>query len=501
MKSRRRSHRCLADLLCPVEGLQAAALVQAALWASALLAAAACSTDPVKVSLPDDPSSLANPAAATGLVQGDPPPPVDTACLTQTTAAERRQVAMYMMLDSSGSMLESTGTLRTKWDSVTRAIRGFLIETRDSDLQVGLQFFPRAKPGSRFNCSVESDCGPDSNGDGVSDGGPCFLKTCRAGDQITLCVSGDDCPGGSTSNPCLPFGLCSGSDPKNPVACELLPGAPPAACAGNLGLCSDFNRPCTNATTCDPNAYATPAVEIGSVSQNLAAVDQALKVQIPQGLTPTVPALQGAIDHARAWGRAHPDQTVVALLATDGLPTRCGTDATNQGQGVLEPLEDVRNIAAGGLSGDVPVRTFVVGVFQSGDTEGRDNVNQIAVAGGTERAAFIDSSGDVDQQFSDALRAIESGQLGCELQLPASQVQLDYFKVNLRFSDGTRSQQLPFVRDGAGCAANPSGWHYDVDAKQSRPSSIQVCPDVCTQIKAAASAQVQLQLGCATVIR
>jgi hypothetical protein len=266
-------------------------------------------------------------------------------------------------------------------------------------------------------------------------------------------------------------------------------------------VCSDFDRPCTNATNCDSNAYATPAVEIGLVSQNLAAADQALRVQTPQGLTPTVPALQGAIEHARAWGTAHPDQTVVVLLATDGLPTRCGTDATNQGRGVLEPIENVLGIAASGLSGEVPVRTFVVGVFDPEDTAGRDNVNQLARAGGTEQGAFIDSSGDVDQQFLDALRAIESGRLGCELQLPASQVQLDYFKVNLRFSDGTRSQQLPFVRDGAGCDANPSGWHYDVDASQSRPSSIQVCPGVCTQIQAAASAQVQLQLGCATVIR
>ena len=191
------------------------------------------------------------------------------------------------------------------------------------------------------------------------------------------------------------------------------------------------------------------------------------------------------------------------LLATDGLPTQCGQDATNQGRGVLEPIETVADIAASGLSGDNPVRTFVFGVFQAGDTRGIDNLNQIAEAGGTEQAAIIDSSGEVDEQFLDALRAIRSGELGCEFQLPTSTAPLDYSKVNLQFRSGSSAQQLPFVRDRAGCYATSAGWHYDVDPNQSKPSSIQVCPDVCAQIKAAdsASASVQLQLGCATVIR
>jgi hypothetical protein len=404
-----------------------------------------------------------------------------------------------MMLDTSSSMLESTGTARTKWDSVVGAVRGFLAETAQDDLQVGLQFFPLLKPGSRFNCSVETDCGPDSDGDGVSDGGPCLLKTCRNGNGA-LCTSQSDCSGTASSNPCVPFGLCSNSDPRAPVACELRPDKT-VLCDGNLGVCADFDRPCSNSMTCDEAVYATPAVEIGSGSQILALVDLALTARKPQGLTPTVPALSGAIAHARAWGRAHPDQTVAVLLATDGLPTRCGQDATNQGRGVPQAIEDVLSVAAAGFSGDIPVRTFVVGVFQPGDTTGLDNVNEIAKAGGTDRALFIDSSGDVDRQFLDALRAIRSGQLGCTFQLPASDALLDYFQVNLQFSNGSRSQQLPFVRNSAGCEATPSGWHYDVDPTQSKPSAIQVCPNVCTQIKAATAARIQMQLGCATIIR
>jgi hypothetical protein len=249
--------------------------------AAAALAVAACNTDPASVKVTDDPANQV--AATPGLVQdgaleGVGVPRLDTACVKQTTAAEPRQVSMYMMIDTSGSMLESTGSVRNKWDSVVRALRGFLSETRDSDLQVGLQFFPLAKPGSRFNCSVESDCGPDSDGDGTSDGGPCFLKTCRSGSGLTLCASQADCPGSALSNPCVTFGLCANSDPRAPVACELRPDVV-GFCDGNLGVCADFDRPCTNATSCDPTAYATPAVEIGLVSQNLMAVDRALSAR------------------------------------------------------------------------------------------------------------------------------------------------------------------------------------------------------------------------------
>jgi hypothetical protein len=493
---RRSSAACTASsaaLALTCAALSCAALSCAALFASA---ATACNGDPVEVSVADDPSNQVN--MTTGLVPDEAPPVVNAACVTQTSAAEPRQVALYMMLDSSGSMLDSTGGLRNKWDSVVRAVRGFSSETLDSDLQVGLQFFPLAKPGSRFNCSVESDCGPDSDGDGISDGGPCFLKTCRSSGE--LCATGSDCAGGAQANPCLPFGVCSGSDPDALSFCELLPGAP-VACSGNLGVCVDFDRPCTNATTCESAAYAKPAVEIGLVSQNLAFIDQALRVQAPQGQTPTVPALTGAIDHARDWGAAHPDQTVVVLLATDGSPTHCAPAATRSGLSALEPIDDVLEVASSGSSGAIPVRTFVVGVFEPGNTGAIANVNQIARAGGTEQAFFIDSSGEVDQQFLDALRAIRSGQLGCEFQLPESRAQLDYFEVNLQLRAGASSQQLPFVRDRAGCDANPSGWHYDSDPNQSRPTSIQVCPGVCSQIKAAASASLQLQLGCATIIR
>jgi hypothetical protein len=189
---------------------------------------------------------------------------------------------------------------------------------------------------------------------------------------------------------------------------------------------------------------------------------------------------------------------VATVLATDGLPTQCGVQ---QQTGGTEAINQVLQVAAQGVSDDVPIRTFVIGVFQPGDGASVNNVNAIAQAGGTEKAAFIDSTGDVDTQFLDALRAIRSGQLACEFKIPQSQAQLDYFKVNLEFDDGAKTQQLSYVRDAAGCASSPNGWHYDVDANQKKPTSIQVCPSICEQVKAAATGSISLQLGCATILR
>ncbi len=464
-----------------------------ALWACA---------DPVKVELEARDSDFVDLGGGTESLNpgGDS---VGGACLTDTQAAEARPVALYMMLDSSGSMDEVTAGGSTKWQSVVRAMRGFLNETRDSDLSLGLQFFPLAKPGSSFACTTQADCGPD--------GGPCFLSTCLntpcdvdadcPGDgnscvagtcengSITLCIDDADCPG--STNACVEFGLCANSDPDIPLACIIGNN-----CGNGMGSCDNFDRTCTNATQCDDAFYQAPAVEIGLISERLNEVDQVFRGKEPEGLTPTAPALRGAINHAREWAIAHPEQTVVTLLATDGLPTPCGEDDTE-----IAPIQQVIDIASEAVQSEVPVRTFVIGVFQAGDGASINNVNAIAQAGGTGQAVLIEATGAVEDEFLDALRAIQSGTLACEFQVPASQTELDYFKVNLKFDDGTAERQLPYVGSLAGCTEEPNGWHYDVNPDVLQPRALQVCPTVCDQFKAATSGSIQLQLGCATVLR
>jgi hypothetical protein len=449
--------------------------------------ALACSSDPVKVDVTqnDSSNSFVDLSGSTDSTDSNSLPLLDDACVNQTSAAEQRKVALNMMLDSSGSMEELAGGGSTKWQSVQRAIRAFLLETQDSDLSIGLQFFPLLKPGSKFVCENEGDCG--------ADGGPCFLKTCLQGDTITLCTRQSDCPGSPQENPCVDFGLCANSDPATPTACVL-----PSTCGGGLGRCQDFERTCTNATQCDAGYYAIPAVEIAPISGQLAAIDLALNQQPPQGLTPTVPALQGAIEHSREWAVSHPDQTVVTVLATDGLPTDCGPPVAD----APPAIDQVLAIARAAQTGAQPMRTFVIGVFQPGDGASINNVNAIAAAGGTQQAVTIDASGEVEAEFLEALRAIREGSLACQFQIPESDTLLDYFSVNLQFDTGASRQQLGFVQNEASCASSPNSWHYDVDPNGvTKPSAIQVCPDVCDQFRATPTGSITLQLGCQTILR
>jgi hypothetical protein len=432
-------------------------------------------------------NALSNPVE---LAPGVTPLGDGAACLSESRGMELRPLALYVMLDSSGSMLESTGTIRTKWDAVQLALRRFLVETEDEDLLLGMQFFPLLKAGTKFVCTSEADCG--------AAGGPCFLSTCVNASTITLCRTEADCDASAGANPCVKFGLCSMSDPAAPIACVL-----PSTCADGMGVCQDFERTCTNATSCDPSAYATPAVEIQSASAGLAAIDQALRGRQPEGLTPTVPALQGALDHARAWAQAHPNQTVAVLLATDGLPTECADKpvgaptSTASPSGGTEIIQEVLKIAAAGMAATTAIPTYVIGVFRPSDSASIDNVNAIAQAGGTDKAAFIDASGQVEDTFLAALRGVKEAAAPCQLRL-ADARGLDFSRADLLFDAGSGAPSpLPYVDGLLGCASKPEAWFYDVTPAQGTPSAVQLCPNLCQLVKSSPMAGLSLQIGCA----
>jgi hypothetical protein len=242
-------------------------------------------------------------------------------------------------------------------------------------------------------------------------------------------------------------------------------------------------------------------VEIGPLSSTYPAIDQALTMQLPQGLTPTAPALQGALDHARGWAIAHPERTVATLLATDGLPTDCEPQpplvAPPVMSGETPIIDQVLDIASAGASGDRPIRTFVIGVFQPGDAASINNVNAIARAGGTEQAAFIDTSGEVESQFLQALRTVRDAAPACRLALPST-VGLDFSHADLLFDAGNgTATSLPYVDGLLGCATSPQGWFYDTPPALARPQAVELCPSVCQLVKAAPASGLQLEIGCA----
>jgi hypothetical protein len=403
------------------------------------------------------------------------------ACYAQVRKGESLPLDIYVLLDKSSSMMEVTPSGFPKWDLIRAALESFLGDPGSTGIGIGLQYFPLRKPGVPAVCTTHAECGA---------GGPCFTTACTNQTTLTLCESDADC-GPRAQGACERFGACElypagGS----PVFC----GPIGAQCNQGLGQCLDIpDRWCANGTECTAGAYSTPAVPITALPAGAQPLITSLRATMPEGRTPTAPALQGALDQARSWAASHPDHKVVAVLATDGLPTECSP--TDIGQ--------VAAIAGGGSGATIPV--FVIGVFTAEDTESPANLNAIAQAGGTGQAFIVQTDGDVTKEFLTALDSVRgSALLSCELQVPPGNGTgaLDYFQVNLQMSPATGdAKQLIYVRNSAGCPGSPGvGWYYDVDPSVQTPTKIIVCPDVCSSFQTQPGAKINLQIGCETII-
>jgi hypothetical protein len=249
-----------------------------------------------------------------------------------------------------------------------------------------------------------------------------------------------------------------------------------------------------------PAEYATPAVPIGELPGNAEAFVDSLMAATTSGLTPTSPAIDGAIERAAAHAIQNPTRRSIVVLATDGLPTVCApVGVTTVGQAV----QAVAETAARGVAGSPSIRTYVIGVFSPEEAIALENLDLMASAGGSERAFIVDPGADVTTQLLEALDEIRAGTLRCELQVPTAPEgqTLDYDRVNIELSVGNDIRTLLYVRNPDGCADVELGWHYDVDpATGGTPSAIQICENSCGEVQAQGSeATLEVRLGCATI--
>lgn len=418
-------------------------------------------------------------------------------CAGEVTTGKLLPLDMFVMLDTSGSMLE-TAAGTDKWSSVKQAMTTFLRDPGSAGLGVGVQYFPLRKPDAPESCTSNAQCGSS---------GPCFLKLCWGGflaDEIRPCEVPSDCvlspleelervePAPNPYGPCVAFGVCE-NDPE--YICNNVGGQCGAA-GGilDLGACVPEPSICLNSTQCDASAYATPAVEIARLPAAANALVASMEAREPSGDTPTGPALQGAHLQARQWALAHPGHTVVTVLATDGLPTQCSPLA----------IPEISQLAQRAAAAQPSIRTFVIGVFGGvGDAQASANLGAIARAGGTERAYIVDTGQDVGRQFLEALNAIRGSRLTCEFQIPEAPPgeTLEYGQVNVLFTDGATTTPLYFVGSSEAACAGSAGWYYDSDPALKAPTRIVACPSSCAAISASEAGSVQIQLGCATIPR
>jgi hypothetical protein len=286
---------------------------------------------------------------------------------------------------------------------------------------------------------------PDAAGIGV---GIQYFGLAPTGSCPATCKTDADC---GACGPCVPFfGICSG------------------------GLGGD---------SCNAADYAKPEVEIAPLPGVAQAIIASIDKHSPSTGTPTHPALDGAIQHAKAWASAHPTHAVITVLATDGQPSGCN-----------EKMADINALAAAGANGTPKVLTFVIGVGSS-----LTALNGIAKAGGTDQAFLVDTGQNVDQQFLDAMNAIRGAALGCTYLIPAPKPGevVDFNKVNVIYTpgDGAPAQTIGKVNGEASCPPNGDGWYYN---DEQNPSTILLCASTCAKVAADSKGQVDVAVGCMT---
>jgi hypothetical protein len=399
--------------------------------------------------------------------------PAGDACIGVTSEAKLIPLDMYVMYDQSGSMDEKTGTgmgSPTKWNAVKAAFLSFLADPASNGIGVGIQYFAYYPPGVPDICTAEADC---------KGYGPCVTnKACDkeslAAGVVMPCMSSTDCKSGGN---CVDVGTCS----TNPAAGCFTN----ANCPIGAGSKCVIDKHC-QMRECKAADYATPEVEIAPLPGSKTAIETSLNAHKPISDTPTGPALQGAIQHAKDWAGKNPTHAVIALLVTDGEPTACTPIA----------IADIAKLATDGRTGTPSVRTYVIGVLGKGESPA--NLHTISKAGNGSDAFVVNTSADVTKDFLAALTAIRGTALACEYELPAAAT-ADYFKVNVKVTSGGASTTLPYVGDASKCDATVGGWYYDVDPSAGTPKKILMCPATCTKFKMTTGGKIDIEVGCKTI--
>jgi hypothetical protein len=118
----------------------------------------------------------------------------------------------------------------------------------------------------------------------------------------------------------------------------------------------------------------------------------------------------------------------------------------------------------------------VVGIFSGLDlgTDGQARLDQLAAAGGTERAWLADTAGDVTRSFENALRAIRASAASCGVMLDAS-VARQPDAVQLELVEGGGAGRVLVRGESPEACTAGSGWYYVRDGI-GLPARIELCP-------------------------
>jgi hypothetical protein len=265
----------------------------------------------------------------------------------------------------------------------------------------------------------------------------------------------------------------------------------PASAGIGVGL-GYFGKQPIGQASCDASEYEAPAVEVGELPEHAATIMAALNQVAPTGETPTGAAIRGACTYASSHKRNSPGHQVVILLLTDGKPEAPAT--CQDGAGACCPTLADAVAAAEDCRTGSDIETYVLGVGPL-----LENLEQIAVAGGTERAYLVEG-GDVSSEVLGALNRIRGdAAIPCHLQLPRppDRQTLVHDQVNLEYESARCEPTLFSAVPSASECGTEDGWYYD---DPSNPHSIELCPRSCDRVSGPGGS-LQLSVGCETRIR
>ena len=315
----------------------------------------------------------------------------------------------------------------------------------------------------------------------------------RAGEQVPLDLFFMVDKSGSMGCPVPTQGMCeSGPMPPPPVtrwssikdALGQFLNAPQSAGLGvGMGFFPQLNG---NNVRCTPQDYATPAAPIAALPGSAAMIQTAINAQMPNGNTPTTPALSGAVQYVTSYAQTHPGRTVAIVFASDGLPTSCMNNNNS--------IEGAGMVAEAAFTGTPPIRTYVLGVGPS-----LQNLNLIASKGGTGAAHLVESGGS--GELLTALNEIRKNALTCDYTIPIVPGKpLDFKLVNIRVRVGAppaSEQLIERVNDRSQCGTT-GGWYFD---NNDAPTRITLCTTTCDPLLKTTGSSLTVLIGCKQVIK
>lgn len=397
-------------------------------------------------------------------------------CVVFNSSAELAPLDVFIMLDASGSMEFPTGDGLAKWWSVREALDTFFYDPESRGIGVALSFFPIIQQNVPQVCLDDAACNL---------AGACkALRICPStGSQ---CQTDEDCDEEGFGDTCEQLGLCSVTQ-----QIQCIPGV--FDCQSGQGECQPAGF-CENRFTCDAFRYETPVVDVATLPdagfELLSTIDQ----KTPEGGTPTLPALTGALDLAAAHAAQKPGNNVIVVLATDGLPTACD-EAIHQG----DEAQAIANLAAVAAAGsELGIQTFVIGVF-SPEEQGaaEESLSAIAEAGGTGQAFIVNTSGSVAGDFREALNQVRLTAKSCQFDIVEGDEPIDYAGVWVRITRDGEEIWIPRVDSLAACDPVNGGFYYDRDlGGPTPPSAVLLCPATCSLLGASPNRMVEIFTTC-----